>query len=124
MTGMAPIPTSLMWTEVAVDLDELLAHRRGTAVPYPKPDDRRSTANLPADRYRPRCDTDRDVDEPHAEPVYTDALRAMSAHTADQLEAEACDHDRCFGPALAAPPPEWRTLGARPPARPKARARR
>lgn len=51
-------------------------------------------------------------------------LSLMSVQRADELEAEPCEHEQCFGPDLARPAAEWRTLVARtpPPAKRRARA--
>jgi hypothetical protein len=100
---MPAIPAHLMHFEVVFEPAELLAHWLGPSGPAPDaPEPQRdsrghllpSRTARPADRYAPKC-------RPEEPPTF----HAMSARRADELEAEACEADVCFGRELAAGPP-------------------
>lgn len=99
---MRRLPAEHQHVQVAFDGRELLAHRLGPHVDGPR---------KPLQAYA-KCGAAQGL-----------PLPLMSVQRADQMEAEPCEHDACFGPVLAAPPAEWRTLRARLPEPPKRRTR-
>ncbi len=106
---MAAIPRDLLQTEVAFDAGTGLAHRR--AATSKTPAEMRTASHVP-DLAAPNCD-------PKGTP-----LRPLSAFSADRQGANACADPMCFGAALDAPRPVFRTLRAAKPKPRKTTARR